>query len=166
MNTIPNRDHDVINWSVTVMITIGFWLSAITVIDFVIIPSLSTAGMMLQSGFASAGYLLFEVFNHIEIVCAAVILTGILSLDYLTHKLNSWSLVLAISLLVVTLVDTYLLTPQMSGLGLSLNLFDPNSIMSPEMIHLHQGYWILDLVKIFGCVFMLRHVYDQEKLSN
>lgn len=166
MSTVSNRDYNVINWSAVVIIAVAFWLSALTILDLVIIPSLSSAGMMANSSFASAGYVLFEVFNHLEIVCAAIILTGVLSYHHLIHKYNYRSIALAIALLLITLIDTYFLTPQMSGLGLSLNLFDAEPLMSKAMIYLHQSYWVLDLVKLFSCLFLLRYCYQQESQTN
>lgn len=166
MDSISERDLNVVNWSTVVIITIAFWLSSITVLDLVIIPSLSSTGMMNNTSFASAGYVLFEVFNHIEIICAAVILTGVLSYNHLLHKFNYRSFVLAIALLLITLVDTYLLTPQMSGLGLSLNMFDLEPIMSKPMLYLHESYWLLDLVKLFSCIYILRYFYHQERRVN
>jgi hypothetical protein len=56
------------------MLTLGFWFSSSIILDWVIIPSLYVSGMMTQSGFASAGYLIFWNFNRIELVCAALIL--------------------------------------------------------------------------------------------
>ncbi|TVQ46801.1 MAG: DUF4149 domain-containing protein [Gloeocapsa sp. DLM2.Bin57] len=166
MGTISQRNYNVINWSAVVMITIAFWLSAITVLDLVIIPTLSSVGMMSDTSFASAGYVLFGVFNHLEIVCAAIILTGVLSYHHLIHQYNYRSIFLAIALLLITLIDTYLLTPQMSGLGLSLNFFETESIMSAPMMYLHQSYWILDVVKLFCCLFILRHCYQEEHRTN
>lgn len=165
MNTVSNRDFNFISWSAIVIVTIAFWLSGITILDFVIIPSLSSSGMMSQSGFASAGYLLFGIFNRLEIVCAAIILTGILSFRHLNQKSDPWSIFLAVILVVITFIDTYFLTPQMSGLGLSLKLFEVDTIMSPSMIYLHQSYWFLELLKLFACVFLLRYCYQKERTS-
>jgi hypothetical protein len=166
MGTISHRNYNVINWSAVVMITIAFWLSAITVLDLVIIPSLSSVGMMSDASFASVGYVLFGVFNHLEIVCAAIILTGVLSYHHLLHRYNYRSISLAVTLLLITLIDTYLLTPNMSGLGLSLNFFETESIMSAPMMYLHQGYWFLELIKLFSCLFILRYCYQQESKIN
>lgn len=163
MGTISHRDLNLINWSTIIILTIAFWLSGIAIIDLVIVPSLSAAGMMSESSFASAGFILFGVFNHIEVICAAIILAGVLSFSHLNHRVNLARVILGISLLAITLVDTYFLTPQMSGLGLSLNLFETESIMSPMMIYMHQGYWLLELVKIAAGVFLLFDCYKQEK---
>ncbi|ELR98009.1 hypothetical protein [Gloeocapsa sp. PCC 73106] len=166
MSTISKRDFNFISWSAIVIITIAFWLSGITILDLLVIPSLSSAGMMSQSGFASAGYVLFGIFNHLEIVCAAIILTGILSFRHLSQKFDAWSILMAIALLLIALIDTYLLTPQMSGLGLSLNVFEVEPLMSPMMVYLHQSYWFLDLFKLFACIFLLRYCYEQEMTSD
>ena len=66
MNTISeNRNFQGINWSTLVMFALGFWLSASLLLDAVIVPSLSAAGMMNQGGFANAGYLLFGILIEI-----------------------------------------------------------------------------------------------------
>ncbi|MFM7353457.1 MAG: hypothetical protein ACKO1G_10510, partial [Microcystis aeruginosa] len=66
MKTFVERYWSWFNWTTLAMVVLGFWLSASFVIDLIILPSLSVAGMMTQNGFASAGYLLFGIFNHLE----------------------------------------------------------------------------------------------------
>ena len=78
MNAVSDPKLNRINWQTVVMFALGFWLSSSLLIDFLIIPGLSAAGMMTQEGFASAGYLIFGIFNRIELLCAALILTGFL----------------------------------------------------------------------------------------
>ena len=82
MNALSVRTLKQISWPTIVMFTLGFWLSGSLILDTVIIPSLLAAGMMAESGFASAGYLLFSIFNHIELVCGALVLTGCLIFTY------------------------------------------------------------------------------------
>lgn len=162
MNTISDRSFQRINWSALVMFTLGFWLSTSLLLDAVIIPSLSAAGMMNQQIFASASYLLFGIFNRIELVCAAIILTGFLVFrrhHSLSHLREGWSIALATVLLVITLIYTYILTPQMSSLGLQLNLADAPQAMSPEMISMHGSYWFLEAIKFFAGLTLLRWCY-------
>jgi hypothetical protein len=162
MNTISDRSFQRINWSSLVMFALGFWLSTSLLLDAVIIPSLSAAGMMNQAGFASAGYLLFGIFNRIELVCAAIILTGFLVFrrhHSLSHLREGWSIALATVLLVIPLIYTYILTPQMSGLGLQLNLADTAQVMSPAMISMHGSYWFLEVVKFLAGLTLLRWCY-------
>lgn len=163
MNTISeDRNFQGINWSTLVMFALGFWLSASLLLDAVIVPSLSAAGMMNQGGFANAGYLLFGIFNRIELLCAAIILTGFLIFGRyhsFSPSRQGWSIALATLLLVIPLIYTYILTPQMSSLGLSLNLIDINQVMSPAMISMHGGYWVLEVVKFLAGATLLRWCY-------
>lgn len=150
MDILSYQKQNPTQWSVVVFITLCFWLSTSLVLDFVIIPSLMEAGMMTQPGFASAGYSMFGIFNHIELLCAGMVLTGILILNknhVLAEKQQQWSIILSSLLLGIALICTYALTPQMSGLGLDLNWFDSTQGMSAEMMEFHAGYWGLELMK-------------------
>jgi hypothetical protein len=162
MNAISERSLKSPNWSAIIMLALGFWLSGSLIIDFAIVPSLWVTGMMNLSGFASAGYTLFGIFNRIELLCAALVLTGFLGLrfdrlirdrDRLQERL---SLILSGFLLVIPLIYTYFLTPQISSLGLQLNFFETTSAMPAAMIYLHEGYWLLEIVKFVMGVTLLR----------
>lgn len=158
MDVISYQKQHPTQCSVIIFITLCFWLSASVVLDFVIIPSLMQAGMMTQPGFASAGYSMFGIFNHIELLCAGVVLTGVLILNknhILPKKQEQWSVVLSSLLLAIALIFSYVLTPQMSGLGLDLNWFDSTSVMSAEMMEFHAGYWGLEMMKIFVASVLL-----------
>jgi hypothetical protein len=162
MNAISERGLKSPNWSAIVMFALGFWLSGSLIIDFAIVPSLWVTGMMNLSGFASAGYTLFGIFNRIELLCAALVLTGCLGLRF--DRLISWgdrtqerlSLILSGFLLVIPLIYTYFLTPQISSLGLQLNFFETISTMPPAMIYLHEGYWLLEIAKFVVGAILLR----------
>lgn len=162
MDTVSTRDFKQINWSTIVLFTLGFWLSASLVIDTVIIPGLSAAGMMSQEGFASAGFIIFGIFNRVELLCAALVLTSFLIFSR-NHNLNiqqeRLSIVLSIVLVAIATTYTYFLTPQMSGLGLNLNLFDTNNGMSSKMISLHEVYWGLEVIKLLAGSILLRWSY-------
>ncbi|MGH2414768.1 MAG: hypothetical protein ACRDEA_13985, partial [Microcystaceae cyanobacterium] len=98
MNAISDRGLKQISWSTVVMLTLGFWLSSSLILDAVIIPGLSASGMMSQGGFASAGYLIFGVFNRIELLCASVVLTGFLVFrrnHNFTRAQENWSVILS-----------------------------------------------------------------------
>lgn len=140
-------------WLTIVMLTLGFWLSGSLILDWVIMPSLYVSGMMTQSGFATAGYLVFWNFNRIELLSAALVLTGVLVLErtqFTTKKSRVSAIVLALMLLASSLIDTYFLTPQMCATGLQLNLFDSVAEIPATMSQLHVGYWILEAVKVVG----------------
>ena len=113
-------------WQTTIAIVLGFWLSSSFLIDVILMPVMSASGMMTEPGFATAGYSLFWVFNRLELLCAAVILTSALVLRYSYSQAArsvQQTVTLASILVVIALIVTYGLTPQMSGLGLQLDLF-------------------------------------------
>lgn len=150
MDTLSTYKKD-LNWSTLILITLGFWLSASCLIDLVILPSLSVSGMMRQSGFASAGFLLFGIFNHLELLFASLILSGFLVLrrhHILSHTKENLAIGLAVILLLISLCYTYVLTPQMGGLGMQLNLFAPFNPMCSSMMILHGSYWFLEVLKL------------------
>jgi Domain of unknown function (DUF4149) len=68
------------NWQMIVVSSLAFWLSSSILLDFIIMPSMFFTGMMEEPNFASAGYSLFSIFNRVELLCAAVILTGAVTL--------------------------------------------------------------------------------------
>lgn len=162
MNALSDRSLKQISWSTLVMSALGFWLSGSLILDFVIIPGLSATGMMSQSSFASAGYLIFGIFNRIELLCAALVLTGFLIFrrnHNLTHSQERWSIILSTLLLAISLIYTYILTPQMSGLGLQLNLFESAKVMPSAMISMHESYWLLEAIKFLAGATLLRWCY-------
>lgn len=139
------------SWQSIVTLTLGFWLSGSLILDWVIMPSLYVSGMMTQSGFATAGYLIFWYFNRIELFCAALVVTGIFALGRTQFAATRWrsgAIVLSLLLLAVSLIDTYFLTPQMCAAGLQLNLFESAVEIPATMIRLHAGYWVLEAVKL------------------
>lgn len=153
-------------WQTVAMFTVAFWLSASLMVDFVIMPSLYVGGMMTESGFASTGYLIFWMFNRIELLCAAVIMTGALifcNRSYLSDRPGYKPIILSAILLVVALVDTYALTPQMTAMAAQLNLFDPIREFPSEMALMQQGYWFLEIVKLILMAILLGFCYRQSE---
>lgn len=138
-------------WQTAVIFTLTFWLSTSLVLDLVIMPGLYASGMMSQSGFATAGYLIFWVFNRIELLCAALVLTGVLILK---RTQNTWvsqnrsTTVLAMVLLTIALIFTYVLTPNMSALGLNIEILNPVAAVPGGMDLLHEIYWVLEVIKL------------------
>src|SRR3712207_5097757 len=122
-------------WHKGLALVLAFWISSSLLLDFVIMPILFAAGMMTQPDFASAGYGIFWVFNRLELLCAALVMTGVL-IQQQSEKNSSIAIILAGILLATTIVCTYFLTPQMSSLGLNLNLFEP-AIAPAGMNQLH-----------------------------
>ncbi len=168
MNTLSDRHLKDLNWLTLVLITLGFWLSTSCLIDLIILPSLSVSGMMGQSGFASAGFLLFGIFNHLELLFAALILSGFLVFrrhHIFSHTKENLAIVFSVILLLISLCYTYLLTPQMGGLGMQLNLFAPYDPMSSSMMVLHGSYWFLEILKLIMGVILWRWCYQNLLVS-
>jgi len=163
-NIAFSHDHNrQINWSAIILFTLGFWLSASFVLDFVLIPSLSVTGMMTESGFASAGFVIFGIFNRVELICASLVLTTALvfgSQHYFTQRKQVLSIIFSSLLLAIALAYTYVFTPHLTAWGLCLNQFDVNQTMPTNMISWHEGYWFLELVKYILAGTLLRWSYQ------
>ncbi|NEO28679.1 MAG: hypothetical protein F6K03_17830, partial [Kamptonema sp. SIO4C4] len=72
---------------------------------------------------------------------------------------------LASILLGIALIYTYVLTPQMSGLGTEVNWLNPSStLMSGSMLNMQVSYWGLEVVKLllgFTLVrWFSRHIFS------
>jgi hypothetical protein len=138
-----------------------FWLSSSLLLDFLVMPMMYVSGMMAEPGFASTGYSLFWLFNRIEILCAAGILTGLMAVRQqrnpfaviISGSRSRWSLMLATGLLAIALVYTYLLTPSMSALGVQLG---SETTIPAAMGWLHGLYWALEALKILAAGWLLR----------
>jgi len=152
-------------WQKIVILTLGFWLSGSLILDWVIMPSLYVSGMMTQAGFATAGYLIFWNFNRIELLSAALVLTGILVLGRMQLAATNWhrnAISLSVLLLAVSLIETYFLTPQMCATGLDLNLFESVAEIPATMNQLHAGYWVLEAVKLVAGGTLLNWCFKQQ----
>ena len=148
-----------ISWSTAIMVALGFWLSGSFIFDFLIVPGMLTTGMMSESGFASAGYVIFGTFNHIELLCAATVLAGCLVYrfgDSFNQKVSYQSVVKAALLLAIALVYTYVFTPQMSSAGMSLDAFTTVQGTSTTMTVMHLAYWSLEVVKLVFATALLK----------
>jgi hypothetical protein len=146
------------------MLTLSFWLSGSLLLDWVFMPSLYLSGMMTQTGFATAGYLLFWNFNRIELVSAALVMTGVLVVRTKVQA-NRWqrgAVILSLLLLAVSLIETYLLTPQMCATGLNLNLFESAVEVPTTMNQLHMTYWILETCKLVAGGTLLSWWFRQQ----
>ena len=154
-----SRSSKSVSWSTIIMIALGFWLSGSFIFDFLIVPGMLTTGMMSESGFASAGYVIFGTFNHVELLCAATVLAGCLVYrfgDCFNQKVSYQSVVKAAILLAIALVYTYVFTPQMSSAGMSLDVFSTIKSTSTSMTVMHLGYWSLEVVKLVCATALLR----------
>ena len=162
MQAISPRDSKSVNWSTVIMFALGFWLSGSLVFDLLVVPGMLTTGMMNEPGFASAGYVIFGTFNHIELLCAATVLAGCLVYRYggeAASKIDNKSIFLAGALLFIALAYTYVLTPQMSSLGMPLDMFAAAKVMPAAMTPMHIAYWSLEVIKFAAAASLLRFFY-------
>jgi hypothetical protein len=138
-------------WQNIAIGSLGFWLSGSLILDLVIMPTLWTTGMMEGSGFASASYSIFWIFNRVELVCAAAALSSIWALSKVSRvSVDSQRkmLVGAVMLMAIALSYTFILTPYMSGLGLDLDIFATTKSIPAEMNQMHSIYWVLEASKL------------------
>ena len=162
MNTVGLNRFRGINWQALVMLALGFWLSASLVFDCLIIPGLLSAGMMEESGFASASYLIFGTFNRVELLCAGVVLASTLVFGYrqnLSTIKISKSVGIAGFLMAIASCYTYVITPQMSALGMSLNSFNDGEVLGNSMATMHIIYWVLEASKLILGTALLNKFY-------
>jgi len=154
-------------WQAVIMFALGFWLSCSLILDFVIMPTLSSAGMMSQGSFATAGYSIFWIFNRIELVCATVVLSSLLVLrgtSNLYSYVRRWSILLSVLLLAIALIYTYVMTPQMSALAMQLNLLQPVTTGMPEgMVQMHGEYGVLEAIKLIAGATVLGWCYRDSR---
>jgi len=165
---LRNDDLGRVPWPAIATFTLTFWLSGSLIVDFAVMPSLYFTGMMEQSGFAVAGYTLFWLFNRVEVLCAALVLTAALATrrDHDTGLEQLPKVILAALLLIVALVYTYALAPEMSGLGLQLNLFESAPKIPTAMNQLHSVYGVLEILKFTAAGLLLKLFYRQNPLIN
>ncbi|WP_427158560.1 hypothetical protein ACQFX9_22240 [Aliinostoc sp. HNIBRCY26] len=148
MNTISTIEFRRSSWQTAVLFALGFWLSASLVLDWVVMPSLYFSGMMNQDSFTTVGYMIFWMFNRLELLFAAVVLTGVLAWRKTHSQWHTNCLFLAVTLLAIAFLNTYLLTPQMCAVGVHLNLFDTVSTIPTQMNLLHGSYFFLEVIKL------------------
>lgn len=171
MNTLSNPKTNSINWFGLVLFSIIFWLSGSLLIDFVVMPGLFVSGMMSQPDFGTAGYALFWVFNRIELVCAALLISGLLIArrprtdhEVIISGIRSrWAVEIAAGLLAIALALTYGLSPAMGALGVSLNVLDGGYTIPEGMNQLHMAYWGLETLKLVGCAMLLKLAWQDLK---
>ena len=153
-----------LNLSAIVMTILGFWLSASFLLDFVVMPVLSLTGMMTDSGFISASYVLFGVFNRLEVVCAATILAiffGFKANHLFGDRRSLNALVIASVLFNIALVCTYLITPQMAGFALEITSLGGTVTMPTSMMVWQALYWILEVAKFSLGITLIRWCYQR-----
>jgi Domain of unknown function (DUF4149) len=138
-------------WQTVAMGSLGLWLGGSLVLDLVVMPTLWTTGMMESSGFASASYSIFWIFNRVELLCAAAALSSVLALVEVSRAILETKremLASAMMLLLIALSYTFVLTPYMSGLGIDLDVLATTKAVPAEMNQLHAIYWVLEASKL------------------
>jgi hypothetical protein len=131
--------------------SLGFWLSGSLILDLVVMPTMWTTGMMESSGFASASYSIFWIFNRVELICAAAALSSIWALievSLFSVGTNRKLFAGAMMLMAIALSYTFILTPYMSGLGIDLDILAPTKVIPVEMNQMHSIYWVLEASKL------------------
>lgn len=164
MNSSTKRLNFSFDWNAIVMVVLGFWLSASFALDVIVVPVLSSTGMMADTGFISAGYVLFGVFNRIELVCAATVLAAFFAFRFderFGDRQSTNSLIIASGLLNIALIYTYLITPQISGWGLEMEAISTLQTMPTAMVWWHGLYWGLEVVKFVLGFTLLRWCYQR-----
>jgi hypothetical protein len=148
-------------WTPWVLAIAAFWLSSNLLLDFLIMPIMYVSGMATDSNFAVAGYSLFWSFNRVELLCAAILLTGALAMRHRPQEFEvchsgsrcRWTVALGIALLGLILVDAYFLAPQMSAMAFELENAR-QSALTPVMPGMHSLYWLLEVCKLAGLASM------------
>ncbi|MGF1569570.1 MAG: DUF4149 domain-containing protein [Nodosilinea sp.] len=171
-NSISNSASKPVNWAGVVLLSITFWLSSSLLLDFVVMPGMFISGIMSQPDFGTAGYTLFWVFNRIELVCVALVLTGLLvnrqgrgeEAVMVSGLRSRWAMEIAVALLGITLMLTYALSPAMGALGISLDAFDTSHTTPAGMNLLHGLYFGLEALKLVGCVALLKLSFQDLKV--
>jgi Domain of unknown function (DUF4149) len=138
-------------WQNVAMGSLGLWLGGSLVLDLVVMPTLWATGMMESSGFASASYSIFWIFNRVELLCAAAALSSVWALievSRTTLDTKREMVASAVMLLLIALSYTFVLTPYMSGLGIDLDIFTTTKALPAEMDRLHAIYWVLEASKL------------------
>ena len=159
------------NWDALVLLVVTFWLSSSVLLDFFMMPMMYESGMMNEPNFASAGYGMFWLFNRVEVLCAAAILTGLLILRQRSRSqfdvLESGSqsrraLMIGGLLLAIALLYTYVLTPQMSALGIHLT---DSAEVPAAMSYMHGLYWGLEALKLVAAGWLVKLCYRDIKAA-
>lgn len=150
-NKVAIEPIDSNRWQQIAIASLGFWMSGTLILDLVVMPTLWMTGMMESSGFASAGYSIFWIFNRLELICAAIALSSIWAAISTTRtRIASQSKLIAGAsmLLAIALSYTFLLSPYMSGLSLDLDILASTNSVPLEMERLHSIYWVLEASKL------------------
>ena len=176
ISKLSSQSAQQFDWSALVLAIGAFWLSSSAFLDFLLMPMMYETGMMNEPNFATAGYSIFWLFNRVELLCGAAILSGLLVIRQLNAEADRefsvvasgsrsrWALAVSGCLLAIAFTFTYFLTPQMSALGIHLNgVF---SEPAPDaMGHIHLLYWGLEALKLFSVGLLVKLCYQDMKAA-
>ena len=141
---------------------LALWFGGSVLLDFVVMPALYVTGMMDATNFASAGESLFLTFNNLEIILGAIALAAVFAHrqepDMEAHR-SLGGVGLPLAILGIAFVYRYWLTPQMAGMGASLDLLNPDIAMSADMMTMHASYWLLEGLKLTGVAVLLNRCF-------
>jgi uncharacterized membrane protein len=153
-----------IAWHKILTLTLAFWLGASLFLDLVIMPSLYASGMMSQPDFVPAGYGIFWIFNRIELLCAALVVTGVLVQHKMSFDRKQSRVLLSLLMLSAAVICTYFITPEMGALGVQLDVFESPAIPY-GMNQLHISYWMLEMIKFVAGGVLLSWTLDRSAES-
>ena len=175
MANISRLSRKQFGWDAIVLAVVAFWLSSSVLLDFFMMPMMYESGMMEGSGFATAGYSMFWLFNRVEVLCAAAILTGLLVLRQQTQgtrrgqfaivesaSQSRWALMLSGLLLAIALLYTYVFTPQLSAMGLQ---FIDRTEAPSAMGTMHLLYWGVEALKLIAAAWLVKLCYRDIKAA-
>lgn len=150
MSALFSHASDSMKWRTITLSTLAFWVSGSLVLDFIVMPGLYAVGMMQEPNFAIAGHSLFGIFNHIELLCASVVLTGVLVMWQSPHHsmITRRMMAIAAILFAIPMLYTYLFTPMMTQLGVNLDWFAGAQDVPQQMTQMHGAYFGLELIKL------------------
>jgi hypothetical protein len=140
---------------------LALWLGGSALLDFVVMPTFYFTGMMASARFASASESLFLTFNNLEIILGAIVI-AVRAQCQKSHGgfyRRLGVLGLPMVMLTVALLYRYLLTPQMAGMGVSLDWMSESTIPTGMMM-MHAAYWLLEGGKLMAGVVLLNRCFS------
>jgi hypothetical protein len=144
-------------------LVLALWWGGTALLDFVVMPTLYVAGMMDSTSFASAGSLLFLTVNQLEMLLGAIVFAAVLAHrhepEVEAHQ-SLGGLGLPLVMLAIVMVDRYVLTPQMAGMGVQLEWL-AGTTMTSGMMAMHLGYWALEATKLLAAGVLLTRCFRQ-----
>ncbi|GAB4340170.1 MAG: hypothetical protein Fur0042_00620 [Cyanophyceae cyanobacterium] len=145
-------------WLVIALTALGLWLGACLLLDLAILPSFYWTGMMATADFPQVGASIFGLFNRMELVMGSLVLTSLLAAAYggwLRGGVARTCGALAMVMLAVAALETYVLTPDMVSLSAQLVWPAPMEAVPVTMDRMHGLYFALDGLKVLAGMLLL-----------